>query len=270
MKIGVRAHDYGKMEIECLAETLHNAGFRAAQLALPKAVAGIDSFDDITPKHLEQIRETFDRWGIEIAVFGCYVDLGNPDREIRAQAVNNLKKSLACAKEIGAHVVGTETACARLSKEEKKIWRPYMEDSIKRVVEEAVRLDAKLAIEPVYMHPLEDLETVRSVMEAVGDEAHLRMIFDPANVLEFPEETDQSTYWSEWLAQTGRYIEATHIKDFYFDEMRNYCPVMLGKGVMDYTALSRWLHENRPDMYLLREEMNPEYEAEDIRYMKAL
>ena len=33
MKIGVRAHDYGKMEIEKMAETLHREGYEAAQLA---------------------------------------------------------------------------------------------------------------------------------------------------------------------------------------------------------------------------------------------
>ena len=270
MKIGVRAHDYGKMEIEQLAETLHNAGYQAAQLVLPKAVSGIDSFADITIRHLEQTRRAFDKRGIEIPVFGCYMDIGNPDREIRGQAVKTLKMCLAYSKESGARVVGTETACARLGKEEKKIWYPYMMDSIKRVVEEAVRLDVKLAIEPVYMHPLQDLETVLSVMEEIQDEDHLRMIFDPANVLEFPKETDQNCLWGEWLAHTGQYIEAMHIKDFYFDSKGNYCPVMLGQGVMDYTAVSEWLHRNRPDMYLLREEMNPENERADIRYMKAL
>ena len=41
MKIGVRAHDYGKMEIEDLARVLHEEGYDAAQLALPKAAMRI-------------------------------------------------------------------------------------------------------------------------------------------------------------------------------------------------------------------------------------
>lgn len=43
MKIGVRAHDYGKMEIEELAEVLHKEGYQAAQLALPKAFKGLNN-----------------------------------------------------------------------------------------------------------------------------------------------------------------------------------------------------------------------------------
>ena len=270
MKIGVRAHDYGKMEIEKLAETLHAEGYEAAQLALPKAFAGIDSYEDITLSNLERIRNAFEKNGIEIPVFGCYMDLGNPDETVRQAAVKTLKMCLAYSKEVGAKVVGTETAYPHLSKEEKAAWYPHMIDSVQRVVEEAQKLDVKLAIEPVYWHPLENLEAVLDVMEQVGDEKHLRMIFDASNLLEFPDTTDQNAYWSQWLENIGSYIEAMHIKDFYFDENGKYCPTPLGKGAIDYTAISNWLHENRPDMYLLREEMNPQIAQDDIQFMKNL
>ena len=119
MKIGVRAHDYGKMGIEKLAETLHNAGYQAAQLALPKAFAEIDSYADIKPEHLERIRRAFEKWEIEIPVFGCYMDLGNPDEDVRRFAVDTMKTCLAYSREIGAKVLGTETAYPHLSREEK-------------------------------------------------------------------------------------------------------------------------------------------------------
>lgn len=270
MKIGVRAHDYGKMEIEKAAETLHRAGYEAAQLALPKVFAGIDSYEDITGEHLERIRRAFEEWKVEIPVFGCYMDLGNPDAGIRSYAVNTLKKCLAYSREVGAKVVGTETAYPHLNREEKVKWYPYMLDSIKRVVEEAVRLDVKLAIEPVYWHPLENLEAVEDVLMQVGDQEHLRLIFDASNLLQYPDTTDQYAYWREWLDHIGEYVEAMHIKDFYFDEEGGYHGVPLGKGVIKYQAISEWLHENRPDMYLLREEMNPEIAKEDIEFMKKL
>ncbi len=65
-------------------------------------------------------------------------------------------------------------------------------------------------------------------------------------------------------------MEAMHIKDFYFDEKGGYHGVPLGKGVIQYQAVSEWLHENRPDMYLLREEMDPAIAKEDIGFMKKL
>ena len=268
MKIGVRAHDYGKMEIESLAEKLHNEGYEAAQLALPKAFTGVDSYGDITIAHLERIRKAFEEQKVEIPVFGCYQDIGNPDDEIRRNAVDTVKMCLAYSKEVGAKVVGTETAYPRLNTEEKKLWRPHMVDSIKRIVDEAVRLDVKLAIEPVYWHPLCSLDIVLDVINEINDEKHLRMIFDASNLLEFPGTTNQYKYWTEWLDNTGKYIEAMHIKDFKLDENGAYVPTLLGEGVIDYTAISEWLHKNAPDMYLLREEMNPATAKKDIEYLK--
>lgn len=270
MKIGVRAHDYGKLEIRQLAQVLHENGYECVQLALPKAFCGIDRYEDITLAHLEEIHKAFEEYKIEIPVFGCYMDLGNPDENIRNYAIETLKKCLVYSKEVGAKMVGTETAYPRLDTDEKKRWKPYMLDSIQKIMEEAQVLDVKLAIEPVYWHPLQDIETVMEVMEAVDDEQHLRMIFDASNLLEFPDTTNQAVYWTEWLHETGKYIDAMHIKDFYHDKNGNYCPTPLGQGVIEYQVISKWLRENKPDMYLLREEMNPEIAAADIAFMKKL
>ncbi|MDD3362139.1 MAG: sugar phosphate isomerase/epimerase [Hespellia sp.] len=270
MKIGVRAHDYGKMEIEEMAMLLHEEGYDAAQLAFPKAFTGIDSYEDITLRHLERVRKAFEEQQVEIPVFGCYMDLGNPDESVRAHAVETIKRCLAFNKEVGANVVGTETAYPHLDAEQKKIWYPHMLDSVQRVVEEAARLDVKLAIEPVYWHPLENLDALLDVIKKVGDEAHLRVIFDASNLLEFPESTEQGTYWNEWLSHIGKYIEAMHIKDFNFGENKEYQPTLLGEGCIKYDAISKWLHKNRPDMYLLREEMNPKTAQKDIAFMKSL
>ncbi len=270
MKIGVRAHDFGRREIGEMAGLLHDEEYEAAQLALPKAFMGIESYDDITPEKLEQIRTSFEKQNIDIAVFGCYMDLGNPDENVRRYAVDTLKKSMTWAKELGAHVVGTETAYPRLNWELRQQWKPFMMDSILRVMEEAVRVDMPLAIEPVWWHPLEDLETTMEVLEKVGDAAHLRMIFDASNLLKHPETTDQDACWTRWLDAVGDVIDVMHIKDFSLDRKKIYQPEALGAGVMDYTAISRWLEKQEREIYLLREEMNLLFAKEDIAFMRSL
>lgn len=270
MKIGVRAHDFGRREIGEMAGLLHDEEYEAAQLALPKAFMGIESYDDITPEKLEQIRTSFEKQNIDIAVFGCYMDLGNPDENVRRYAVDTLKKSMTWAKELGAHVVGTETAYPRLNWELRQQWKQFMMDSILRVMEEAVRVDMPLAIEPVWWHPLEDLETTMEVLEKVGDAAHLRMIFDASNLLKHPETTDQDACWTRWLDAVGDVIDVMHIKDFSLDRRKIYQPEALGAGVMDYTAISRWLEKQEREIYLLREEMNLLFAKEDIAFMRSL
>jgi sugar phosphate isomerase/epimerase len=267
MKIGVRAHDYGKQTMEDMASLLHKKGYDCAQLAFVKAFKEADSYEDLNEEMMEKARKIFSDAGIEISVMGCYMDLGNPDEEIRKQAVKTFKRCLQLNQILGAKVVGTETAYPHLDGEGRKKWKPYMLESIKEITDAAAHYDQKAAIEPVWWHPLEDLETVREVMEEIHDERHLRMIFDASNLLKDPDHTDQNAYWSEWLKHTGKYIEAMHIKDFRLDAEGKYVPVALGEGVIDYTAISSWLHENRKDMPLLREEMNPENDQADIAYL---
>ena len=269
MKIGVRAHDYGKRSAEDLARILQEEGYQAAQLAVPRAIEGIDSYGDITLRVLEDIRTAFEKYQVEIPVFSCYMDLGNPDREIRQAAVSNIKNCLAYCREAGAGMVGTETSYSRLTAEEKKIWYPHMLDSIKRVMEEAVRLDVKFALEPVYWHPLDSLGAVQDVISQIQDD-HLRLIFDASNLLEFPADTNQEDYWTGWLEGCGKYIDAMHIKDFKVLANGSCLPVLLGEGVIDYRPVSGWLRANRSDMPLLREEMNPETASLDIGFMRRL
>ena len=51
-RIGCRAHDYGKLPAVALAATLRAKGYNAAQLAMPRAIAGIEDFSHITDKQL--------------------------------------------------------------------------------------------------------------------------------------------------------------------------------------------------------------------------
>ncbi len=270
MKIGVRAHDYGKREIEEMAALLHDEGYAAAQVVLPKAFIEIKSYEDISAALIGRIRRAFEKNDVEIPVFGCYMDLGNPDPDKREYAVRTLKRCLPLAKELGARVVGTETAYPHLGAAERKRWKPYMLDSVYRIMEEAQRIDMRLALEPVFWHPLTDIETTLEVIHAVNDKEHLRLIFDASNLLEFPQDTDQDALWAKWLEKAGQYVDVLHIKDFSLDQKRVYQPEPLGHGVMRYDAISRWLRKQDREIYLLREEMNLLFVKEDLAFMKEL
>ncbi len=270
MAIGVRAHDYGKRKITEMAELLHDEGYRTAQVILPKAFIEIDRYEDVTPEHLERIRREFARNDISIAVLGCYMDLGNPDADVRKAGVETVKKCLVFARELGAGMVGTETAYPHLSPEERKLWKPYMIDSVQRIMEEAQRVDMHLGLEPVCWHPLADLDTVREVIQMVDDPQHLRLIFDAANQLEFPAQVDQDALWTAWLDAVGEYVDVLHVKDFTFGRRGSYQPEPLGRGMMDYTAISRWLRRQKREIHLIREEMNLLFAKEDLTYMRNL
>lgn len=268
MLTAARTHDYGKQPVGGLASLLRSEGIEAAQLVLPKAFSEINSYDDVSPQLLEKIRENFEKESVKIHILGCYMDLGNPDDSVRKGAVETFCRCLAFNRILGATVVGTETAYPRLSEEEKRIWHPYMMDSLARLVEEAERLEVDMAIEPVYWHPLKDLETTARVFETMKS-SRLHMIFDPANVLE-DTRIDQDAYWKEWLNVLGDKIAAVHMKDFIEGPGNEYCPVCLGDGVMQYAEIIRWLKANKPDIVIVREELDPKTAQKDLAYMRNL
>ncbi len=129
----------------------------------------------------------------------------------------------------------------------------------------------KLAIEPVYWHPLADLETTLKTIRMVDDPAHLRLIFDASNLLEFPETTDQDAYWNQWLASVGTYIDVMHIKDYSLGKDPRIPAKTAGQrpscGMKKSAA--GFMKTNR-DMYLLREEMNPASAGADIAFMRRM
>lgn len=152
-RIGCRAHDYGKLPAVALAATLRAKGYNAAQLAMPRAIAGIEDFAHITDKQLAEIRTAFAAQDVEISVLSCYQDLSAPDADARRTAVDAVKRTLGYAKMLGAKMVGSETAWGACTDEEKAARCPLMLDSIARITEEAARLNVVFAVESVDVHP---------------------------------------------------------------------------------------------------------------------
>lgn len=268
MKLGVRAHDYGRHSVKEYAALLKQEGYQAVQLAIPKAFTGIETYEDVTDALLHEIREEFSKAQIEIAVLGCYQDLGNPNEDIRNKAVATFKECLRQSKILGARMTGSETSYAHLSKFEKHAWFPHMMDSLKRLTEEAERLDVWMGIEPVAWHPLEDMDTAAEVLDALGS-SHVKIILDPANILEKPDEISQRAYWKRCFETLGEHVQAIHLKDFIVNEKGCYEAKLLGEGIMDYSVLKEWL-KTHPDMPVLREEMNPLTAKQDLSFMKSL
>ena len=99
-------------------------------------------------------------------------------------------------------MAGTETSYEHLGSLEKQRRFPYMMDSLKRITEEAERLSVQIGLEPVAFHPLEDMETAVEVLDEIGSK-RLQLIFDPANLLQRPEEVRQEAYWKRCLALGG-------------------------------------------------------------------
>ena len=273
MKIGCRAHDYGKHSAEQLATYLQQEGYQAGQVAMPKAIQGISNYKDVEPEQVEEIRKAFESHGLEVTVLSCYQDLSTPDDEKRKAAVENVCRVLKWQKAAGAKCVGSETSVIHMDREEGARRQHLMEDSILRIVEAAAKEDTVFAVEPVYWHPLNSVDAAQHLIDTVGDPQHLHFIFDAANLLDYPDINNQTQLWQNWLSVIGPHIEALHIKDFVYGITNDYdtfTSLPLGKGCIEFDEISKWLHSQDRELTLLREHVNHSCVAEDIAFLKAL
>lgn len=273
IRIGCRAHDYGKLPPADLAAKLAAKGYTAAQLAMPRGIAGIEDFEHITDEQLAEIRAAFTAADVEITVLSCYQDLTAPDDDARRAAVENVKRTLGYAKALGAKMVGSETAWGACSDEEKQRRRPLMLDSIARITEEAARLDAVFAVESVDVHPLCTPELLRQVLDAAADKQHCRVILDPVNLFTPQDGQDkaaQGQHWGAWLDVIGDQIGAIHVKDCRIAPDGTKTLTALGAGEMDYTPIVHWLAAHAPHTPLMRDEVILENDTADVAFLNKM
>ena len=268
MKYGCRAHDLGRYPAAELARRLRQSGCNAAQLTLPKAIAGIDGYDDIRPDQLEAVRTAFAE--VEISVMGCYQDLSCADEDQRRRAVDTVCRALGCGKAVGAKSVGSESACRDLTHEEKLAAIPRLTDSVLRIVERAAALDMVFAIEPVFHHVFYGPEVLDHLLNTVADPVHLKVIFDPVNLFTTKDAQNaafQAEHWKSWLAVIGKQLGAMHCKDCRIEPDGSKTLVGLGKGQMDYAPILDWLAQYAPETPLIRDEVILECAPADIKIL---
>lgn len=269
MKIGVRAHDFGQYDGNTLAEMLAKAGFDAAQLAIPKAIAGVNNYLELSEAAASQIKRAFEKHKVEITVLGCYIDISNPDQSIWENHQNQFFAALECARTVSACMVGTESSYGAVSMDDKaKTWDSFLK-RMDILVNQAEGLGVNMGIEPVAVHTLYSPEWTRKLLDTI-DSKRLQVIFDPVNMLTAERVDEQELVWKECISAFGQEVTAIHLKGFYYDSQNQYVPCEFAKGIGDYQWLFQWLKNQKPDIAILREELNPVFAQEDVAYMRQL
>jgi len=268
--IGVRAHDFGRMEPEALAMTLSKAGFTTSQLALTKAITGVESLADVDSSLLKRIKEAFNKHSVEIGVLGCYMEIGLPDKEARLSEVDKFLTGLSYANAIGAKLTGTETTNFKTSSMEGTLSREQtyqnLKDSVLRMTERAEELGVDIGIEPVADHTLNSAELTKRLIDEVNSK-RLHLIFDPVNMILTQSDIErQEEIYQEFTDMLGDNILALHVKDIV---MENDIKIWsaIGKGDIRYTKIADWLHLTGRSIPILREEIKPDSAALDRQAM---
>ncbi len=158
MQFGIRLHDAVKAPLEERLKAVHEQGFACAHLALSKVISENSVADSApTPGYAMYLKRLFDKYGLDVAVLGCYLNLANPDPEKLKTIQNKYMANIRFAAHLGAGVVGTETGAPNLEyKFEEACWNEEslqtFINNLRPVVKYAEQMGVLMAIEPVVRH----------------------------------------------------------------------------------------------------------------------
>ena len=273
MKLGVRAHDFGRLPVDDLASRIAAHGLECIQLAPAKAIAGFE-FDggQLGAGFATAVRDAFGRHGIRIAVLGCYINLGDRDAARRRPELERFKVHIRCAREFGCSIVGTETGSlnADFSRNPDNDGEDAFQivlSGVRELVREAERFGVFVGIEAVERYVISSPQRLRRLIEEV-DSPNLQVIHDPVNLLSAGNHQDQARIIDDAQTLLGDRICAVHAKDFAVDGA-TFRELPAGQGKLDYRKLLRWIKERKPGVDVLLENTNPATIGGTVAFMRS-
>ncbi|MDT3390793.1 MAG: sugar phosphate isomerase/epimerase [Bacillota bacterium] len=274
MNLGLRAHDVQIFDdVPNLAKRLSQLGFNYIQFAPRVSLQKTTQTGaNVSFGLANQVKWDFAKYGIQIAVLGCYVNIIHPDETERQQALAQFKRYLARVNSFGGVLVGTETGSVdpqfNLTPDN---YQPAVVDlaisQIKQMVAEAERLGVLVGIEPGVNHPLHDLATTKQMLDQVAS-PNVKIILDAGN-LSTPANTDIVATIQQALDLFGDQIYAFHLKDFVMQNGRLQ-GVPVGEGVADLAGAVKLIEQKQPGAYVILDETPQEQFERSLERFKKM
>lgn len=268
MKIGLRAHDYGRRTPGDIISTISQDGFEGIQLAFPKAIIGINSHEELTEELAQEVRDLCIKYNMEISVLGCYIEPSLLDEKERNIHIQRFLRTMDFMKTLDAKCIGTETTNFQYPESQREDVFNILVDSVRKMVEKAEEINVDVAIEPVVRHTLNTPELTARLLKEVPSE-RLKIIFDPVNLLNAENIKDQDNLWDRCFDAFGDKICAVHIKGAKLNDQGEFVSTGLRDSQVNYAKVINWLKENKPELTLLREEIKEETAKEDLEFIKS-
>lgn len=272
-RLGVRAHDFGRAPAEELAARIAASGFCCVQLALNKAIAGLHlSAGELTTGLACNIGQAFAQRGVAIEVLGCYINPIHPDLQTRHALLDYFKDHLRFAREFGCGLVALESGSVNAD------YLPYpanqgneafeaMLKSLSELVAVAESSGVSVGLEAVTTHTVSSAQKMRRVVDIIGSR-HLKVVFDPVNLLSIENAGEQARVVPEALELLGEDIAVFHAKDFVV-ENGTFKTVPAGSGRLDYGPVLQFLRPRKPGPAILLEETGVESSVLSAEFLMA-
>ncbi|MCR5564571.1 MAG: sugar phosphate isomerase/epimerase [Gammaproteobacteria bacterium] len=258
MKIGIRAHDLYKGDIDSLFKSLKENGFNYTQLVTYKAIEGDDSI--LSLEKALKIKEVENKYKVEVAMLGAYFNPVHSNKTLVRSTVERFKSHLKYASLAGVKYVGSETGSYN---DDKWTYNPknrteegYLEsyNVFKDLVLYAKDLDVNLAIEGAYGHVMYEPKRLLRLLNDLDKVApgKVSIIVDLYNYLDISNHEKRYEIFDECLNLFKDRIVIFHLKDYIVKENK-LVQVGLGEGLIDYSKIIPKIITNNPNAYLIFE-----------------
>ena len=273
ISLGVRAHDFGKQPAEVLARTIASHGLSGIQLALARAIEGINAdTGGQSPGLANHLRGTFAAQGLRVMVLGCYVNIVHPDLRERAALLARFREHIRFARDFGCSVVATETASLNAD------WSYHPDNgteaafteacrSVAGLVEEAEKFGVFVTIEGVAHHVMSTPRHLRRMLDTIQSN-NLQILLDPVNLLTLANHREQDSLMRECFDLFGDRIITLHAKDFIVGD-NGFRSVPAGHGQLNYTLLADLVRQRKSFIDVLLEETTPDTIGASIKHMRS-
>ena len=272
MKLGVRAHDFGKLPAAELAAQIARHDLESVQLAPPKAIANFDpDTGRLTQDFAASTRDAFLRHGVQIAVLGCYINLGDRDEATRRPQLDRFKEYLRFARDFGCSVVGTETGSLNsdFSRHPENGGEEAFQivlSSVRELVNEAEKFGVIVCIEAVERYVISSPQRLRRLLDAM-DSPNLQVIYDPVNLLSSTNYDREAQIVEEAHTLLGERIRVVHAKD-YSVSGKQFQEMSAGEGQLDYQKILRWIKRCKPEVDVLLENTDPKTIGRSLAFLR--
>lgn len=304
---GIRLHDLEEAPLERRLERACELGYTCVHLAskVVYAAYGIDS-TGLTPGLAAHLRRLLDRYGLDVAVFGCYKNLATPNDADLERSIAEYGACARFASWLGAGVVATETG--RPDEKNRVTDARFSDEALERFAEGARRAAERaagfgmtLALEPGFNEVVCTPERLRAVLDAAATQ-HLAVLYDPVSLLHpsllgvhegMSEDEAQAAARSPEAAaaaqaQVARMIElcgseicVLHAKDYSIAPAgdvagwadgtgyRLVCHGCGETGAFDFGPLAAWAAQSKPGIQTLVENSTPAAAEACRRYLES-
>ncbi|WP_166238627.1 sugar phosphate isomerase/epimerase family protein [Paenibacillus turpanensis] len=256
MSIGVLAHLCGKLPYQELAPRVGAQGFRHVQLALWKALSGIDFSKPgkLSPGLASSIAESFAENGVSISVLGCYVHMFEHDEEKRRFNIERFKELIRHARYFGAPIVAAETGVIADRPYNEQDWT-ILKDTMAELIEEAEKWGVIIGMEPADRHLIGTVPDLSRLLEEMPS-SQIGFVFDPGNLITPANIARQDEIFEEAFRLLGNRIVACHFKDRILREDGTVDSVAPGTGHMNYPLIVERLKEYKPGVHIVMDAVN--------------